>query len=168
MSRSHLRRRLPHCSPAFRLEILSRFGAQIDVTAVLHSPCYLENVKPLPVNARLKVGAEVYVGSNCTLDVKGGITIGSRVTIAYGCCILSHIDVGKSRLASAYPAQTLPVLIGDDVYIGAGSLILPGVSLGNGCLIGAGSVVTKDVPAGVVAAGVPARMIKRIAPQENL
>ena len=55
---------------------------------------------------------------------------------------------------------TAPIMVGNDVYIGIRAMILPGVTIGNRCIIGAGSVVTKDIPDNSVAAGVPARVIK--------
>ena len=61
----------------------------------------------------------------------------------------------------------IAVSIGDDVWIGGGSIILPGVSIGSGTVIGAGSVVTKDIPGGVIAAGNPCRVIREIT-QEDL
>ena len=61
----------------------------------------------------------------------------------------------------------LPVHIGDNVWIGAGAIILPGVTVGDGSVIGAGSVVTKDVPGGVVAAGNPCRVLREIGERDR-
>lgn len=62
----------------------------------------------------------------------------------------------------------LPVVIGDDCWIGGNVSILPGVTIGNGCTIGAGSVVTKSIPAYSVAVGSPARVIKKVAETEPM
>lgn len=84
------------------------------------------------------------------------ITIGDNVILAPRVHILAHdssfgLYTGKTRAAN--------VLIGNDVFVGAGSIILPGVHIGSRVIIGAGSIVTKDIPANSVAAGNPARVI---------
>jgi acetyltransferase-like isoleucine patch superfamily enzyme len=89
------------------------------------------------------------------------ITIGNNVYITAGCAFITH-DGGTLILRKEVPdlEWTAPITIGNDVYIGVRSLILPGVTIGNRCIIGAGSVVTKSIPDNSVAAGVPARVIK--------
>lgn len=84
------------------------------------------------------------------------ITIGDNVILAPRVHILAHdssfgLYTGKTRAAN--------VMIGNDVFVGAGSIILPGVHIGSRVIIGAGSIVTKDIPANSVAAGNPARVI---------
>jgi acetyltransferase-like isoleucine patch superfamily enzyme len=89
------------------------------------------------------------------------ITIGNNVHITAGCAFITH-DGGTLILRKEVPdlEWTAPITIGNDVYIGVRTLILPGVTIGNRCIIGAGSVVTKSIPDNSVAAGVPARVIK--------
>jgi acetyltransferase-like isoleucine patch superfamily enzyme len=89
------------------------------------------------------------------------ITIGDNVHITSGCAFITH-DGGTLILRNEVPdlEWTAPICVGNDVYIGVRSLILPGVTIGNRCIIGAGSVVTKSIPDNSVAAGVPARVIK--------
>ena len=83
------------------------------------------------------------------------ITIGNRVTIT-NAMILTHDD---SAVICLGQRRAAPVNIGDDVFIGWNSLLLPGVCVGSNCNIGAGSVVTHDIPSNIIAAGVPARVI---------
>lgn len=88
------------------------------------------------------------------------VSIGSHVTIADGVRFVTHdggvwVFRGDEPNLHAYAA----ISVGDNVFIGAGAIILPGVSIANGSVVGAGSVVTKDVPARSVVAGVPARLI---------
>jgi acetyltransferase-like isoleucine patch superfamily enzyme len=89
------------------------------------------------------------------------ITIGNNVYITAGCQFITH-DGATLILRQEVPDLeiTAPIIVGDDVYIGLRTMILPGVKIGNRCIIGAGSVVTKSIPDGYVAAGVPARVLK--------
>jgi acetyltransferase-like isoleucine patch superfamily enzyme len=89
------------------------------------------------------------------------ITIGNNVHITSECQFATH-DGGTLILRSEVPdlELTAPISIGNDVYIGLRSIILPGVNIGNRCIIAAGSVVSKSIPDNSVAAGVPARVLK--------
>lgn len=89
------------------------------------------------------------------------ITIGSHVHITSGCQFVTH-DGGTLVLRHREPSLelTAPIVVGNRVYVGMNTTILLGVTIGDDVIIGTGSVVTKDIPAGSVAAGVPARVIK--------
>lgn len=89
------------------------------------------------------------------------ITIGDNVYITAGVQFVTH-DGGTLILRKEHPDLdwTAPITIGDDVYIGMRSMILAGVTIGNRCVIGAGSIVTRDIPDNTVAAGVPARPLR--------
>jgi tetrahydrodipicolinate N-acetyltransferase len=112
--------------------------------------------------AHFEIGDQSYIHCNSTVTCFEHIAIGSDCAISWNTNILdgnSHdltID-GVSRPWSA------PVAIGDNVWIGAGALVLPGVTLGSGAVVGAGSVVTKDVPDRTVIAGNPARVLGKNA-----
>lgn len=89
------------------------------------------------------------------------ITIGDNVHIVSGCNFINH-DGGVLILRDRHPSLELtrPITIGSNVYIGINCTILPGVNIGDNVIVGAGSVVTKDIPSNSVAAGIPARIIK--------
>ncbi len=89
------------------------------------------------------------------------ITLGDNVYITDGCKFITH-DGGTLILRKFIPdlELTFPITIKNDVYIGVNTIILPGITIGNNCIIGAGSVVTKDIPDNSVFAGVPAKHIK--------
>ncbi len=116
-----------------------------------------QDIKKLVENG-LKIGEDVSIEHGCLIDEHHcwHIEIGDRVTLAPNVHILAHDASCKRVLGYARVAR---VVIEDDVFIGAGSIIMPGVRIGKGSIIGAGSVVTKDVVEGVVAAGNPARKI---------
>jgi acetyltransferase-like isoleucine patch superfamily enzyme len=91
------------------------------------------------------------------------ITIGNNVHITAGCAFVTH-DGGTLILRQEVPdlEWTAPITIGNDVYVGVRTLFMPGVRIGNRVIIGAGSVVTRDIPDNSVAVGVPARVIKTV------
>lgn len=108
------------------------------------------------VRQGMRVGRNFYRGYNVSLDdLCWLIDIGDNVTLAAGVCILCH-DAGTKRFLGY--SRVGRVSIGDNVFIGAGSVVLPGVSIGSNVIIGAGSTVTRDIPGGAVAMGCPARV----------
>ncbi|MCH5164536.1 MAG: sugar O-acetyltransferase [Clostridiales bacterium] len=108
----------------------------------------------------ISVGKNVFINSGCCFQDQGGIIIGDNALIGQQVVIatLNH-DLCPEKRANMLPA---PVVIGNNVWIGAHATILPGVTIGDNSVIAAGAVVTKDVPAFAVAAGVPAKIIKTI------
>ena len=117
-----------------------------------------------------QAGAVIEAGTNFamsggTLCAASRITIGDNVAIGANTTVVDndfHPLAAQGRRLTPQNGKTAPVTIEDDVFIGMSCLVLKGVRLGRGCVIGAGSVVASDVPAGVIAAGNPARPIKRL------
>lgn len=131
----------------------------------------------------ITLGDGVIVSRNCVIQGKTGpVMIGDRTDIGCNCIFssVSGIEIGKSTLIAGhcyigggrYRSDRLdipmmdqgvysegPVIIGEDVWLGAGAVVLDGVRLGNGCIIGAGAIVTKSLPEYSIAVGVPARVI---------
>ena len=115
----------------------------------------------------LRIGDNVGI-SGTTISCSEAITIGNNVLIGSGCLITDTdghpIDPEKRHAANYYDSVVnSPVVIGDDVFIGARSIILKGVTIGQGAIVGAGSVVTKDVPPRAIVAGNPAKVVKMIS-----
>lgn len=108
------------------------------------------------------IGDNVWIGQQCFLHGAGGLTIGSNVGIGPGVRVLTsrHREEGWHRPILDSALEFAAVRIGDDSDVGAGAVILPGVTIGRGVQIGAGAVVTGDLPDHVVAAGVPARVLR--------
>ena len=110
----------------------------------------------------LIIGDDVWIGQNCFFHSAGGIRIGARVGIGPSVSILtsSHREEGRQVPILHSDLVLAPVVIEDDCDIGLGATLLPGIMIGRGAQIGAGAVVTHDVPAYAVAAGVPARVLR--------
>ena len=108
----------------------------------------------------ITVGKNVFINAGCQFQDHGGIVLEDGVLIGHNTVIatLNH-DQDFRRRSSLIPK---PVRICRDVWIGAGCVICPGVTVGEHSIVAAGAVVTKDVPPDVVVAGVPARVIKRL------
>lgn len=114
--------------------------------------------------AALSIGSNCHIGRQVFLDLASRVELGDRVTLSMRSMILTHTDMGEARNhLSASIKGALPVVLESDAYVGAGAILLPGVKVGRGAVIGAGAVVTSDVAAGDVVAGVPARSIGRSA-----
>ena len=108
------------------------------------------------------IGDHTRVGLHNTII--GPVTIGSHVNLAQGITVtaLNHNFGDTEKRIDEQGVSTNPVTIEDDVWIGANAVILPGVTIGNHCVVAAGAVVTKDVPPHSLVAGVPAVVIKNI------
>lgn len=106
----------------------------------------------------VKIGKRVYINSGCLMMSAGGITIGDDTQIAANVQLISN----NHDLEYRNVITCKPVVIGRNVWIGAGATILPGVTIGDNSVVGAGSVVTKDVPDDTIVVGNPARIIKKI------
>jgi maltose O-acetyltransferase len=133
-----------------------------------------------------KGGDTVWMQPPFYCDYGSNIELGERIFFNFNCIVLDVCRVrigdytlfgpGVQVLTPRHPLDAAlrrkqeygrPVDIGNDVWVGAGALILPGVTIGSDTVIGAGSVVTRDVPSNVLAAGNPCRVIRKISPDER-
>lgn len=110
----------------------------------------------------IKIGNNTYIGHYCVLLGGGFIEIGKKVLISPGVIITTqgHFFQKTDRFMKDQPTLVAKIVIEDDVWIGANATILPGVKVGKGSVIGAGSIVNRDIPEYSVAAGVPAKVIR--------
>ncbi|HWI16130.1 MAG TPA: acyltransferase [Vicinamibacterales bacterium] len=112
--------------------------------------------------ARLDIGDFTFLGRGTELDVLERVTIGSHTVIAPGCFITDHNHgISAGLRIDQQGCSAKPVVIGADVWLGANVVVLPGVHISDGAVIGAGSVVTRDVAPMSVVAGAPARVLRR-------
>lgn len=149
-------------------ELLGGIGDNVSIDTPFH--CNL--------GKNIFLGSDVIVGINCTFVDDQTITIGNRVLIASDVqiCTASHPVLPQERLVDGWREKgttffrtwAKPVVVKDGVWIGAKSVILPGVTIGENAVIGAGSVVNKDIPANCVAVGNPCRVIRRLGEKERI
>ncbi len=111
---------------------------------------------------KMIIGAATWIGQQCFLHSAGGLTVGKNVGIGPGVKIITsfHREEGIEKPILHSRLEFAPVMIEDDCDIGVGAIVLPGVTIGRGAQIGAGAVVSRDIPPYAVAAGVPARLIR--------
>ena len=111
----------------------------------------------------IEIGAYVYVGADCFINCAGRVIIKDGVSISSFVSILSEDHVFQDATAVPYGQQMKlkPVVLERGVWIGLNVTILPGVNIGEGAIVGAGSVVTRDVDSGVIVAGNPAKPISQ-------
>ena len=148
-------------------EMPKRMALLKEILAEVGENCYVE--PPLHANwgCHTHLGNNVYANFNLTLVddtdiyVGDGVLFGPNVVVA----VAGHpVDPDLRRKVAQF---NLPVHIGNNVWIGAGAIILPGIAIGDNSVIGAGSVVTKDVPANVVAVGNPCRVLREIGEHDR-
>ncbi|UPQ85122.1 sugar O-acetyltransferase [Ignavigranum ruoffiae] len=142
-------------------ELMSQLtGSKIDQSFSMFPPFYTDCGK------HIKIGKNVFINTACMFQDQGGIEIGDGVLIGHNVMMatLNHSMSAKNR-ANMIPK---PIKIGNNVWIGAKATICPGVEIGEGAVIAAGAVVTRNVEKHTVVGGVPARLIKRIENEEEI
>ena len=146
------------------LAVLRSSGARVgDGTLVLRGLVIHNAERDL---TKLRIGARCHLGREVFVDLAGPVAIGDRVTISMRSTLITHTNVGDSRCGLAAGAPG--IVIEDDVYIGAGATVLPGVRVGARAVVAAGAVVACDVAPGSVVAGVPARLLRDAADSRNI
>lgn len=142
-------------TPAELRMLLSELtGRRVDESVSVFPPLYTEFGK------NLRLGENVFINLGCRFQDTGGITIGAGTLIGHGCTFttLNHGESPENR-GDLIPAA---IVIGRNVWFGANVTVLPGITIGDGAIIAAGAVVTKDVPENVIAAGVPAKVLRPV------
>ena len=142
-------------------EIIKKIIGCIKGDFVITAPFYCD------YGSNITIGNNFYTNHKCTILDGAKVTFGDNVFIAPNVVFSTAghaIDAGQRAKGLEI---ALPITVGDNVWIGANVSVLPGVSIGSNTIIGAGSVVNKDIPDGVIAAGVPCRVIRRITEKDK-
>jgi acetyltransferase-like isoleucine patch superfamily enzyme len=132
-------------------------GIKMGQQAVVHMGCFMWSYTPRHVrNNGIEFGDHSYINRGCCIDIRGPLTIGKNVSISPEVMILTAAHDANDP---SFPVHHRPVVIDDYVWIGSRAVILPGVTLGRGCVVAAGAVVSRDVQPLEIVAGVPARPV---------
>ena len=127
-------------------------NARIEPGAIIREQVEIGEGAVIMMGAIINIGS--VIGEGSMIDM--GAVLGGRATVGKTC----HIGAGTVLAGVVEPASATPVIIEDDVMIGANAVVIEGVRVGRGAVVGAGAIVIKDVPAGAVVVGNPARIIK--------
>ena len=160
-------KKLYHYNNLHPLEREARALAIRELLGGVGENCVVEQQLFCTYGYNTTVGDNFFLNVNCKLMDSGKITIGNNVFIAPNVCLITEehaMDV-EQRLAGL--EYTHPVTIGNNVWICAGAIVLPGVTIGANSVIGAGSVVTKDIPPDSLAVGNPCRVIRKLNGSES-
>ena len=110
----------------------------------------------------IEIGENFYSNVNCVILDEAAVRFGNNVFVGPNCAFYTAIHPLDAEMRRLGLESARPISVGDDVWIGGNVVVLPGVNIGSGCVIGAGSVVTKDIPAGFLAFGNPCRIIRKL------
>jgi len=139
-------------------------------TLVMHGAVlHVYNFRNLP-NAGIRIGRDALISEYTVIRGQGGVTIGDRVYTSPMTQIVAvnHIFEDPDRPFVEQGITAQGIVIEDDVWLGASAVVTDGVHIGRGAVVAAGAVVTSDVPAHTVVAGVPARVVREVGERENI
>lgn len=143
-----------HTNQEVRQVVAKITGQAIDPSVEIRLPFYTD------FGRHLQIGKNVFINSGVTFTDLGGIQLADRVLIGPNATLVSvnhPLDPADRR-----NLELKPIKVDTNAWIGANATILPGVTIGENAVVAAGAIVTKDVPANTVVAGVPAKVIKKI------
>lgn len=154
-----------------RAELLQSMLGALGESSFIQGPLFLH------YGVHTRIGARFFGNFNLTIQDDAAVTIGDDCNFGPGVTIVTpiHPMIAEERKRIRTPSGEIkrlcyakPVTIGNDCWFGANVTVCPGVTIGDGCVIGAGSVVTKDIPANSFAAGVPCRVIRTITEADSV
>jgi maltose O-acetyltransferase len=150
-----------------RFQMLQQIFARVESGVHIEPPFYAD------YGIHTSIGEDTFINVNCVIIDDAPITIGKRCLLGPAVQLVTAMhplrvaerrtpeaDVGSG--SAKWRTMTAPVAIGDDVWVGSGVIILPGVTIGDRCTVGAGSVVTHDIPPDSLALGAPAKVVREI------
>jgi len=140
-----------------RTEILEKMFGRVGADLQIEAPFFCD------YGCNIELGDNVFLNAHCVILDEARVVFGNHVFVGPQCGFYTAVHPLDAARRNANLECAKPIVIGDNVWLGGHAVILPGVSVGAGTVIGAGSVVTKDIPPGVVAAGNPCRVLRNIA-----
>lgn len=152
------------CKPsdtAKQADIMRRLLGQIRGEFVITAPFYCD------YGVNISIGKNFYTNHNCTILDGAKVTFGDNVFIAPNCVFSTAGHPIDAEQRNQGLEIALPITVGDNVWFGTNVSVLPGVRIGSNVVIGAGSVVNKDIPDGVVAVGNPCKVLRKITPEDK-
>ncbi len=152
---------LPSYDMENRKKILRKLLGKVSDSAVILSPFNCD------YGYNISVGENFFSNYNCTILDGTKVTFGDNVFIAPNCCFSTAGHAIDAEQRNKGLEIAWKITVGDNVWIGANVVVLPGVTIGSNTVIGAGSVVTKDIPSGVIAVGNPCRVMREITEQDK-
>ncbi|MEO1591179.1 MAG: acyltransferase [Cyanobacteria bacterium J06632_22] len=142
-----------------RKQIFTVLGMQLGAGTVLRGGSYL-------YGGRLTTGQNCQVNRGCYFDFTGPITFEDNVVVGHGVTfVTAEHNIGGPERRAGKSIIGRPIVLKSGVWVGANALLLPGVTVQAGAVIAAGAVVTKSVPANTLVAGIPARIVRALAPE---
>jgi maltose O-acetyltransferase len=151
-----------HADQGERASLVRELLGSVGAGAVIQPPFHCD------YGTQITIGARTFVNYDCVMLDAASIAIGAECQIAGHVQLVTAthpIDPEPRRLGWEYAE---PITLGDNVWLGAGVIVCPGVKIGDDTVVGAGAVVTRDLPAGVVAFGNPARVQRRIGEADRV
>lgn len=127
---------------------------------------YIEPTLYCGFGYNIEIGDNFFANNNCVFVDPAKIIFGDNVFIAPQCGFYTAGHPVDASLRNEGYEYALPIVVGDDVWIGGGTIVLPGVTIGSNVVIGAGSIVTRDIPSGVVAFGNPCAVVRDITEED--
>ncbi|MEE0186401.1 MAG: sugar O-acetyltransferase [Oscillospiraceae bacterium] len=153
-----------HCKPSDtkkQTELLHQILGEIKGDIVITAPFYCD------YGFNISVGKNFYTNHNCTILDGAKVEFGDNVFIAPNCVFSTAGHAIDAEQRGKGLEIALPIKVGNNVWFGANVSVLPGVTIGDNTIIGAGSVVNKDIPSGVIAVGNPCRVIREITEKDK-
>ena len=153
-----------HCKPSDtkkQTELLHQILGEIKGDIVITAPFYCD------YGFNISVGKNFYTNHNCTILDGAKVEFGDNVFIAPNCVFSTAGHAIDAEQRGKGLQIALPIKVGNNVWFGANVSVLPGVTIGDNTIIGAGSVVNKDIPSGVIAVGNPCRVIREITEKDK-
>ena len=162
---------LSRCSKRHIVTLLRRYGASVGNSVNFKDNLQIDNASGDEEStgdfSNLSIGEKCYIGKGVFFDLPDKIIIEDECAISAGVKFITHEDCGNRIMSKWYPRQRRKIVVGHGSWIGVNAILLNGVVLGKCCVVAAGSVVTDSFPNYSVVAGIPAKVVKTLPPQEN-